>query len=154
MSLWQSETLTVTNSNLMVVNRGFSINWQNEAHQSRRGEWCRGSVLSEGPAVTRVSGTGSLSPCVSHHMWLSADISPTHSDSLCFFLSHLKCGLDGIFCQSRLGQNCQNTLLNFSFWGGYSFLMTCYERLVTPLLLLSQTNTIFSLTAVDNFLKR
>lgn len=61
MSLWQSETLTVTNSNLMLVNRGFSINWQNEAHQSLRGEWCRDSVLSEDPAVTRVSGTNTLS---------------------------------------------------------------------------------------------
>lgn len=129
----------------MVVNRGFSINWQNEAHQSHRGrmlhrqypvrvthcggssmmrvsgtESCReGTVSSISPSLSLsglLSFSISLSPdSVSHHMWLSVDISPTHSDRLCFSLSHFKWGLAGILCQSRPRQNCQNTLLNFSF---------------------------------------
>lgn len=132
----------------MVVNRGFSINWQNEAHQSHRGgmlhrQYPVGVTHCGGSSMTCVSGTEScragtvfsfssvslpvfslslslsLPPpppvSVSHHMWLSVDISPTHPDRLCFSLSHIKWGLVGILCQSRLRQNCQNTQLNLSF---------------------------------------
>lgn len=128
----------------MVVNRGFSINWQNEAHQSHRGgvlhrQYPVRVTHCGGSSMTFVSGTEScregtvsshrslsllflsfslpLSPnSLSHHMWLSVDISPTHSDRLCFSLSHFKWGLAGIHCQSRPRQNCQNTVLNSSFW--------------------------------------
>lgn len=137
----------------MVVNRGFSINWQNEAHQSHRG----GMLHRQSPvrvthcgesSVTCVSGTEScregavslslsLPPdSVSHHMWLSVDISPTHSDRLCFSLSHFKLGLAGILCQSRQRQDCQNTLLNFSFPRIFFADDMCWEACNSMLLLL------------------
>lgn len=61
MNPWQSETLTDTNGNLMVVNRGFSINWQNEAHQSHRGGNAAQKVSTHCGGSSRkcVSGTES-----------------------------------------------------------------------------------------------
>ena len=118
------------------------------------GECCTDSILSESPTVggaawrvsqgqshvereqfllslslsLSLSASVSLTPdSVSHHMWLSVDISPTQSDRLCFSLSHFKWGLAGILCQSRPRQNCQNTLLNFGFWRIFFADDMCWE---------------------------
>lgn len=89
MNLWQSETLTVTNGNLMVVNRGFSINWQNEAHQSHRGgvlhrQYPVRVTHCGGSSMTFVSGTESCREgTVSSHRSLFLALS-----RFFFFLSH------------------------------------------------------------------
>lgn len=83
MNLWQSETLTVTNCNLMVVNRGFASNWQNEAHQSHR----RGMLHRQypvrvthcwGSSMTRVSGTESCRGCLPLPLTLLRLCFPPH----------------------------------------------------------------------------
>lgn len=51
-----------------------------------------------------------LSLSLSLHMQLLVDVSPTHSDRLCFSLSRFKWGLAGILCQSAQRQTCQNSV--------------------------------------------
>lgn len=112
----------------MAVNRGFAINWQNETHQSHRGETLHRKypvrvTCCGGSSRKCVSGTElcrgreaffslSLSSSLSFslHMWLSVDVSPTHSDRLCFSLSRFKWGLAGILCQSAQRPTCQNSV--------------------------------------------
>lgn len=112
MNFWQSETLTVTNGNLMVVNRGFSINWQNETHQSHWGgtlhrQYPVRVTHRGGSSMTCVSGTEScggvtvspLTPlpttprlCFSPHVALSRHLSNSFWQAL-FFLVTFEMGI-------------------------------------------------------------
>lgn len=136
----QSETLTDTNGNLMVVNRGFSINWQNEAHQSHRGgnaaqkvsTHCGGSSRKcvSGTESCR-EGTASLSLsqlCFSPHVALSRHRSDLFWQAL-FFLVAFQIGIGWHSLPVRA-----KTELSKHRWipafRGYSLLLTCAERLV------------------------
>lgn len=146
MNAWQSERLTITNGNLIVVNRGVSINWQNEDHQSPRGGMQHRLYLVR---VTQCGGSSTICIPGTESGWKRTCfcfLYPTlffntlafRRDTLCF-LGGVFLGGGGVtpssspFSVGGLARmQLSEPIVEFEAFRGYGALMTCAERLVTP----------------------
>lgn len=126
----------------MAGNRGFTINWQNETHQSHRGgmlhiKYPVRITHCGGSSRKSVSGTESCrersvppspSPSLSPHVALSRRLSNSFWQAL-FFLVAFEMGIGWhslpVSAETDVSKQCW-----ISAFGGYSLLMTWAERLV------------------------
>lgn len=132
----------------MVVNRGFAINWQNETHQSHRGEMLHRKYPVRvthcgGSSRKCVSGTESwrerraffflslsfpLSFSLSPHVGLSRCLSDSFWQALFFLVVfQMRIGCHSLPVSAETDVSKQRWI---SAFGGYSLLMTRAERLV------------------------